>query len=225
MGCCRAASATPRRRTLLEAIVEFRSAASTCPTVGRVVVDKTLNRRRRRQGNTGGRAAGRRLRCADRKALRTRSRAHGRDARQARVDPGLSHSAERCRAGLPGARHRYRGGRSEPSSGTCRPAAVCAQRRHRHGALNTADRHQHHVQEDRRRCPPGGAGREGRRGRLHAGTGRRPRACRHHAPAGRGGRSGHHLHADGDGRAAGSRRRERAGGGRGGGNALRRRAR
>ena len=67
---------------------------------------QALDRRRRRQDVAGGRPDRRRLRRAVREDERPRPRAHGRDARQARVDPGLPGRADDRRVRRAGARRR-----------------------------------------------------------------------------------------------------------------------
>ena len=79
---------------------------STCTARSADRRRQALDGRRRRQDLDRGRAARRRVRRAVREDERPRPRAHGRDARQARVDPGVPRRASRWTSSSPGARRR-----------------------------------------------------------------------------------------------------------------------
>ena len=171
---------------------------------------QALDRRRGGQDLDRRRADRRGLRRPVREDERPRARAHRRDARQARVDPGLPSRADPGRVRRTGARRRRGDHRPDRRSRAGRQAALCAPRRHRHGGFDPADRGEHHVQEDRRRGAGDRPRRQGRRRRLHADAARGAGARRGHArardacgPRGR-------LPAHGHGPAARERGRQRA---------------
>ena len=86
-------------------------------------------------------------------ALRPRARAHGRDARQARVDPGLPHRPGSGRVRTAGARRSVRGGGADRRPRPGRRRAVRAPRRHGDRAVGPADRGERDVQEARGSAP------------------------------------------------------------------------
>ena len=107
-------------------------------------------------------------------ALRPRARAHGRDARQARVDPGLRTAlSTRTSSSAQVERHRVRRGRPDRRPGPRRRRAVRAAGRHGDGAEHPAHRGQRDVEEARGRDRPDPARREGRERGVHEDARRR----------------------------------------------------
>ena len=137
---------------------------------------QALDGRRGGRGHARVRAARGRARARRRQALRSWARPHGRNARQAGVDPRacaptcrLTRSRRRSRRRL-----RRRGAISEPRPR--RRRALRAARRDRHGAVDRADRGERDVEEARRQHRSDRARRQGGIGRVHEDAGRSPRA-------------------------------------------------
>ena len=124
---------------------------------------QALDRRRGGQDLARRRPDRRRLRRPVREDERPRPRAHGRHARQARVDPGLPRRAHDRRVRRAGARRRAWRSSARPRRSSRRPDALRAARRDRDGRPALADRRVDHVEEARRRRAGDRARRQGRR--------------------------------------------------------------
>ena len=144
---------------------------------------QALDRRRRRQDVARGRPDRRRVRRAVREDERPRARAHGRHARQARVDPRLPRRARDRRVRRAGARRRHGDHRPDRRPRPGRPHALRAARRDRDRRPALADRGVDHVEEARRGRAGDRARREGRRRRVHEDARRRAAARRGDARA------------------------------------------
>ena len=171
---------------------------------------QALDGRRRRQDVDLGRADRRCLRRAAREDERPWARAHGRHARQARVDPRVQGRADDRRDGGPAPRRRGRDRRPDRASRPRRQEALRVARRDGDRGHRAADRLVDHVQEAGCRRGRDRARRQGRRRRVHEDARRRARARRGDARARPARRQGGHLPADRHGPAPRSRGRQRA---------------
>ena len=132
---------------------------------------QALDRRRRRQDHAAADAPRGDLRRRGAAALRSRARAHGRHARQARVDPGLArrpHATTRCSRSCRDVGGVICAAGVGPRAG--RQEALRAARHHRHGRGDPAHRVVDHVEEDRRGHGRARARRQVRLGRVPART-------------------------------------------------------
>ncbi len=160
----------PRRRRARRADRRDDALGQRARVGRRTRARQALDRRRRRQGLAAARADRRRLRRQGADDLRPRARPHRRDARQARLDPGLRDRA-RPRAAAPrGGGGRLRDHRPDAGAGAGRPPPLRAARRDRHGRVDPADRRLDPVQEAGRRPRRAGDGRQGGIRRVHAGS-------------------------------------------------------